>query len=87
MSQTLVLEVPDDVFETLKSAADGQGQSPESAGAEWLAQMAKCMEEDPLDKWIGAFRSDMPGWSLRHHELLGDALLRDGSSGGDKPQA
>ena len=85
MSQTLMVELSDEAYETLRSLAGRKGQTPEAAGAEWLAEMARLAAEDPLEEWIGAFRSDMPGWSLRHHELLGEALVRECDGGNEEP--
>ncbi|MBI3944697.1 MAG: hypothetical protein HY321_02155 [Armatimonadetes bacterium] len=85
MSRTLVLEVPEAVYEALKTAAQSKGQAPEAAGVEWLEHMARLAAEDPLEPWIGAFESGIPGWSLRHHELLGEALMRECNGNDEEP--
>ncbi len=84
MSQTLVLEVPDDVFETLKAVAGERGQSPEAASIEWLAEMVRIARQDPLEEFIGALPSQFPDWAERHDDYLGRALAEESR---DEPEA
>lgn len=56
---------------------------------QWLAQASEAYVDDPLEKFIGAFNSNMPGWSERHDEYLGEALMREmrGDTDGTNPDA
>ena len=87
MSESVTLQIPDDVYETLKRLAREQGRSPEDAGAEWLSQAVRRAGEDPLDAVIGILATDVPGWADRHDEYLGATLAREaGGQADEAPQ-
>ena len=75
MTYTLMLEVPEDVYESLRKTAGQTGQSPEALAAQWLATASRNLADDPLEQFIGAFRSQGAGWADRHDEYLGQALM------------
>ena len=33
--------------------------------------------DDPLDEFVGAFRSDVPDWADNHDKYLGENLMRE----------
>src|SRR5215210_2191456 len=90
VTHKLLLEVPEDVYMSLLEAARQEGQSPELLAARWLADVihsGERDESDPLDKWIGAFSGNTPGWADEHDTHIGEAILssmRD--AGSEKPE-
>jgi hypothetical protein len=75
MEHKLVLEVPEDVYELLTKTAEETGQPPEVMAAQWLVDLTRNLAEDPLEKYIGAFRSDIPDWAEEHDRYIGEAIL------------
>ncbi len=75
MEHRLILSVPEDIYEPLAKSAERIGQTPEKLAVEWLATAAKSMADDPLEEFIGAFRSNLPGWADQHDAYIGQALL------------
>ena len=85
MSQTLTIRVPDAVYKSLARAAEETGRPPEDLAAQWLTATARRAAEDPLDRFIGAFRSDVPDWADEHDRYIGEATaekLKYGDSDG-----
>lgn len=82
MSKTLSIELPDEVYQTLLQTAEQSGQSPEAIVLQWVVNQHQTQIFDPLDAFIGAFKSDKPDWTSRHDEYLGDTLLEKH----DKPE-
>ena len=76
MSQTLTIRVPNDVYESLARAAEEAGQLPEALAAKWLAATAQRATDDPLDRFIGAFRSERPDWADEHDQYIGEAAAK-----------
>ena len=74
MGHRLSLDVPEEVYESLVKAAEEAGQPPEELAVELLASATQSLADDPLEKYIGAFASNMPGWSDRHDEYIGKSL-------------
>lgn len=77
MSQTLVLEIPDDVYKVLTDIASQEGKSPEEMSAQWVATTVERIQNDPVERFIGAFSSNIPDWADRHDGYLGEALLKE----------
>ena len=75
MAHTLVLDVPENVFDALVKTAHETGRSPEELAAEWLANAAQSVEDDPFEKWIGAHSSDIRGWADEHDKYIGAQVL------------
>ncbi len=74
MGHKLVLEVPEDVYESLAKIAHQAGRQPESLAVQLLAQAARGGEDDPLEQFIGAFDSKGSDWADRHDHYLGRAI-------------
>jgi hypothetical protein len=77
MQRTLVIEVPEDVFEPLAKTADQAGKTPEEIAASWLAAVAQKTSDDPLEKFIGSLKGTAPDWADQHDSYLGDALAQE----------
>ncbi|MDQ3706700.1 MAG: hypothetical protein M3437_16065 [Chloroflexota bacterium] len=77
MTHRVLLEVPDDVYGLLSEAAEQTKQPLEELAVQWLAKVGRDITNDPMEKYIGAFATNVPDWGERHDELLGEALLDD----------
>lgn len=77
MQHTLVINVPEDVYEPLARAADQTGKSPEEIAADWLANAAQKRSDDPLEEFIGALKSTVPDWADAHDSYLGESLAQE----------
>ncbi|NJR63234.1 MAG: hypothetical protein HC769_33320 [Cyanobacteria bacterium CRU_2_1] len=75
MSKTLSIEIPDEIYQTLLQTAERLGQSPEAIVSQWIVTQHHTQSLDPLDSFIGAFKSEFPDWTSRHDEYLGVTLL------------
>lgn len=71
MKYTLTLEVPEEVYESLKRRAEEIGRQPEKLAIEYLAAATRNFSEDPLEEFIGAFDGGGSEWADRHDEHLG----------------
>lgn len=74
MKRTLTLEIPDDLYEPLVQLAKQKGQSPEALAAELLIAAGKAALDDPIEKYIGAIKSNTSGWGAQHDEYIGLSL-------------
>jgi hypothetical protein len=75
MSHELILNVPDPIYEPLANAAKLAGTTPEQVAVQWLEAASSGPADDPLEKFIGALRSDVPDWADQHDRYLGQALM------------
>ncbi len=66
MAHRLTLEVTEDAYESLVATARQAGRKPEALAAELLEHAALDRRNDPLDRFIGAFRSPAPNWADNH---------------------
>jgi len=73
MGRTVVLEVPDRLYETLKKVAGEVGQPFEQVAVEWLAVADQVLADDPLDDFIGALSSEGLDWADGHDRYLGES--------------
>lgn len=72
MERTLTLEMPEEVYESLRRKAEESGQPPESLAIELLAAAIQPRgEEDPLERFIGAVDGEGGEWADRHDDYLG----------------
>lgn len=71
----LSIEIPPELFSALEEAAREAGVTPEVLVSEWvipwLAAVIERREHDPLVKLFGSIQSDLPNWTERHDEFLG----------------
>jgi hypothetical protein len=75
MERTLVLEVPEDLYEPLAETARRTGQTPEKLAMEWLATAIQSVIDDPVENFIGAFSSNISDWADQHDKYIGRALM------------
>jgi hypothetical protein len=74
MGHTLTLDVPEDVYESLRQQAEHTGQSPEAFAVQLLATAIQQPVDDPLEQFIGAFSSQGASWADHHDAYLGKAV-------------
>lgn len=77
MGRTLTLEVPEEIYGPLVRTAQQNQQTPEELALQWLVAAVRQLAEDPLERFIGAIRSDIPDWADRHDHHLGQAQLKE----------
>lgn len=75
MEYSLTLELPENVYQLLLKTATQTGQPPEVLAVQWLKQITQQQEIDPLEKFIGAFDSNIPDWADEHDKYIGQSLL------------
>jgi hypothetical protein len=81
MGNTLVLEVPADVYEPLAQTAKEVGRTPEELAIEWLTATLRHDADDPVENFVGAFSSHVPNWADEHDKHLGLSLLLEMKGG------
>jgi hypothetical protein len=74
MGHTLVLELPEEVFEPLAKTADQSGKSPEEIAVRLLVAAVQS-SDDPVEKFIGALSSSVGDWADQHDKYVGADLL------------
>lgn len=83
MSHRLILEVPPEVYAPLADTAQRAGATPEALAVAWLAAVSRHAARDPVEPFIGAFRSRVPDWADQHDKYLGQALREELGGEGD----
>jgi hypothetical protein len=76
MTHTLVLEIPEEVYEPLLKTAEQSGQTPEDTAVGWLKNAAKKSSDDPVEKFIGTLGSDIPDWADEHDKYIGQEIMK-----------
>ena len=84
MGHTLILEVPEDMYESLTKTAKQTGWTPEELAVEWLVTAIRNAINDPVENFIGAFSSSIPDWADQHDKYLGQALMEQMHDEGDE---
>ena len=77
MSYTLVLDLPEAVYESLVETAQQTGETPEALAVRLLTKVVQNLADDPLEPFIGAFKSNIPDWGDKHDEYIGQALWNE----------
>ena len=85
MRHKLILDVPDPIYEPLAKVAKQTGITPEQVAVQWLEAAGSRSNHDPVENFIGAFRSDIPDWADQHDKYLGQAL-NDPNHGANKSE-
>ena len=75
MSHTLILDVPEDVYEPLLKKAKQAGSTPEELAVKWLLTIIRNVMNDPVENFIGAFSSNISDWADQHDKYLGGTLM------------
>ena len=81
MTQTLAIELRDDVYEALRDAAERSGKTPDEVGADWLLAAVGRLAKDPLEEFIGAIDSGPLAWGDEHDKYMGQAVLAEMEGG------
>jgi hypothetical protein len=76
MGHTIALEVPENLYEAIRSQAAKRGQTPDSLAAAWLAEAVQSAEQDALVKLFGTIQSDVTDVAERHDFYIGQSLFR-----------
>jgi predicted transcriptional regulator len=76
MGYQLTLQIPDALYQPLTQVADKMGQTPEELILKYLSQVVReQVANDPIEEFIGAFKSDTPDWLEHHDDYLGQSQL------------
>ncbi|MDM8557984.1 hypothetical protein [Candidatus Parabeggiatoa sp. HSG14] len=84
MAYSLILDVPENVYELLLKTATQIGQKPEAIAVQWLKTITQNQEADPFEKFIGAFSSHIPDWADEHDKYIGKEVM--GTMPNTKPE-
>ena len=74
MSHTMTLDLPENVYRSLKEKADEAGQLPEVVAVQLLTSATHPEASDPLEEFIGAFDSQGIDWADQHDTHLGNSV-------------
>ncbi|HSH78836.1 MAG TPA: hypothetical protein VLA19_09935 [Herpetosiphonaceae bacterium] len=77
MGHTIQLEVPEDVYASLVRSGRQTGREPEAVAADLLATASRSLVDDPVERFIGAFPSNVADWGEEHDKYLGRAIRGD----------
>ena len=77
MTHSLVLEVPESIYQPIVEEARAEGRKVEEIALERLANGKPKKIDDPFEKFIGSFDSQGMDWARRHDEYLGENLMRE----------
>ena len=75
MAQTLVLELPENVYRSLRRRAEKTGKTPEKIAEDLIVRAAERADDDPVLKCIGAFSSGDPHWADEHDKYFAGAVV------------
>lgn len=75
MEHTLLLEVPENVYDVLTKTAEQVGRPREALAVEWLVATINRLVYDPLEEFIGAFSSSVPHWADDHDQYIGKSIM------------
>jgi hypothetical protein len=73
ITRTITLQIPDDVYQFLVQTARLTRRTPEDLAAQWLANSIGTAVTDPVEKFIGAFPTDIPDWADEHDKYINGA--------------
>jgi hypothetical protein len=71
MNHPFILELPENVYESLLEKAKQAGKSPEALAVQLLTAATQTVVDDPLEQFIGAFSSHGSDWADAHDKYLG----------------
>ena len=84
MGYPLTLNIPKHIYEPLVKTAEKTGRTPEELALEWLGTASCTASEDPVENFIGAFKSDIPDWADAHDKYIGQTLAKHMNRKGDE---
>ena len=74
MSHKITVEIPDSVYGLLRRKALHRGRSLEEMVVDWIKQVARESDEDPLMALAGTLDADVADISSEHDAYLGRGL-------------
>lgn len=77
MTHSLLLEVPESIYQPIVEEARAEGRKVEEIALERLGGGKPKKIDDPFEKFIGSFDSKEMDWARRHDEYLGENLMRE----------
>lgn len=77
MGHALVLELPEEIYQPLIKTAQESGDTPEQVATNWLIAAIRQNWNDPVEKFIGVFRSNAVDWTDQHDLYLGQELFQE----------
>lgn len=80
MTQTLTLQIPEEIYQPLRAIAQRRGQSAEEFTLEWLATSIQHFTDDPLEPLLGSVQSNIADWTEKADDYLGKNLLNSEGS-------
>lgn len=84
MEHRLTLEMPEAIYEPLAKAAERMGRAPEELACEWLVTAIRAAIADPVENFIGMFKSSIPDWADQHDQYMGQTLAAQMRSTGSE---
>jgi hypothetical protein len=78
MGHTIKVELPDDVYESLRRRAEQSGETPENFLAHWLSEglHGSATGEDALLRLAGVLESGLADIGERHDDYIGQRLTQ-----------
>ena len=77
MTHSLLLEVPESIYQPIVEEAEAEGRKVEEIALERLANGKPKKIDDPFEKFIGSFDSKGMDWADNHDKYLGEELAKD----------
>jgi hypothetical protein len=71
MAQTLTLDLPNTIYDTLTKTAKRAGLPVEEVATDWVERVAIQSVDDPLLQLAGALESDVEDVGTQHDKFLG----------------
>lgn len=75
--QTLTLQIPPEIYVLLNQQAQENKVTIESLVLQWVLERAEKIQNDPLLKLAGIFKSGIPDLADKHDEYIGEVILND----------
>jgi hypothetical protein len=75
MIRVIVLEISEEIYQPLVKTAQQSGYTPEELATNWLVASIPQTLQDPLERFIGGFHSNVIDWVDQHDLYLGQELL------------
>ncbi len=77
MTHSLLLEVPESIYQPIVEEAEAEGRKVEEIALERLAVKKPKPICDLLEEFVGSFKSDVPDWADNHDKYIGEELAKD----------
>jgi hypothetical protein len=75
MGYAVIVEIPEELYQPFVKTAEQSGHTPEQLATNWLVANIRQAQQDPLEEFIGMFRSDITDWVDQHDRYLGQEQL------------